>query len=578
MSLFFIIPSVTFSRDVLKADSLIQLLKNDISKIERAELLLSISRIVKIDTAMTYANQALLLAEELENDILKARIYEEQSLIQRKLGNTVQAFEHSFLALDIYENSKKEKRVALLNEQIGSHYLYEKNFDKAIYHYRIALEKNEDSTDVALIAINLGEAFRISERLDSAAFYFKLALDIRDVGNKELIHAYAIGNLGLVHSAQGITEIALSELETALDVLTNLGDHYAASYYKSEIGKIYTNIGRETEGEQLLLESLATANEIGLKEQIKDISKILAEFYERKQVYAKALAYRKQYEVYADSLQNLDNVRKIEGLRADQAIEQKQKEVEYLDQINESTKRLNTVFGLGLFGVSILSFLLFSSYRKIQKTNRDLEIQKKVVEKREVEKGLLLRELNHRVKNNLQMVASLLNLQSNQIVDEEASKALASGKMRVEALSLIHQKLYSKDHHTTIKIKEYLEELVQNLAYTFNPEVQAEIRIEDVDMDIDKAIPLGLIINELCTNALKYAFVDHNDPTLTVQLEKHEKELNLLVKDNGQGFINKENNQQSFGLRLVHSLIDQMDASITQENNSGCQWNIMIPR
>ena len=176
------------------------------------------------------------------------------------------------------------------------------------------------------------------------------------------------------------------------------------------------------------------------------------------------------------------------------------------------------------------------------------------------------------------MIASLLNLQSNQIEDKEASKALESGKMRVEALSLIHQKLYSKDHHTTIKVKEYLDELIKNLVFTFKPEVEVSTNIQDLAMDIDKAIPLGLVINELCTNALKYAFNgSSNSPSLLVHLVQKDDNYDLTISDNGAGIDQSKDKKQSFGLRLVHSLAEQMDANILQINKNGCTWQITIP-
>ena len=378
--LLLVITLFSYSRDSHKADSLIQLLDQKLNDKDKAEILLKISRFVEIDSATYYTNSALDLAEELSDKLLKARILEEKSLIERKLGNTVAAFQHSFMALDIYQDLGLSKRVALLNEQIGSHYLYDKNYKKAIHHLKIAIDGTNtfgDTIDIALIAINLGEAYRVSEQFDSAAYYFQLALDYDKIRKHHLIFAYGMGNLGLVNSAKGETNIALRQLDSALNILTDLGDDYAASYYKSEIGKIYVNEGKETEGEKILLESLETSESIGLKEQIKDISKILSEHYERKGSFQKALIYRKQYESFADSLQNLDNVRQIESLRADQAINQKQQELEYLDQINSSTKKLNLALGIGLFGLTTLSILLYTNFQRLRQSHKKTGRSKK---------------------------------------------------------------------------------------------------------------------------------------------------------------------------------------------------------
>ena len=570
-----------FAQNKRKADSLLQIVIYESQSVkDRAKTLIRLSRVIKLDTALYIANDALSNAQKIGDKLLIAEAYEELGVINRRLGNTIDAFSSSFKALENYELINRSDRIADITEQIGSHYLYDRNYKKAKTYLNKALENYyeiSDTLDITMTLINLGEAYRISNNLDSAEVCFIKSLEFEDYLKDELIYAYALGNLGLVHSAQGNFENAKKELEESTEILERLGDPYAASYYKSEIGKIFVNEGKHEAGEQLLMESLATAEDIGLKEQIKDINKILSEHYENIGTYDEALLFRKQYEIYADSLQNLDNVRQIESLRADQAINQKQKEVEYLDRINASTKKLNLVLGIGLFGLTTLSILLYSSFQRLTQSHKKLEVQKQVIEKREEEKALLLRELNHRVKNNLQMIASLLNLQSSQIEDKEASKALESGKMRVEALSLIHQKLYSKDHHTTIKVKEYLEELIHNLVFTFKPEVTINTNIEDIAMDIDKAIPLGLIINELCTNALKYAFTKSDSPDLDVHLMQQGENYNLTISDNGTGINQSKTNKHSFGLRLVNSLVDQLDATISQINQNGCTWNITMP-
>src|SRR5690606_1197403 len=155
---------------------------------------------------------------------------------------------------------------------------------------------------------------------------------------------------------------------------------------------------------------------------------------------------------------------------------------------------------MGVFSLIIFMCLLYSGNKKIKKINKELSYQKDIISKREKEKALLLRELNHRVKNNLQMISSLLSLQSRELNGHPAKEAIISGKYRVEALSLVHRKLYQEGLDTKIKIKEYVEELVLSLFHGYNTKFKPKFKIANISVGIDIAVPLALIINELTTN------------------------------------------------------------------------------
>lgn len=572
--------SLAQSQNIELADSLKNLESKSMSIDKKINLYIDIAQHDLHEEGLRYAKKAAELAQNQGLKILEAKAYEEISLIERTYGNITSAFNYSFDALRIYQELDMTDRVAGMNEQIGTHYSFDKNFKKAQEYLSIALNnyKNlQDTQDIILVSINLGETYRMNGVLDSAEYYFLESLRLEKSNQDELIYAYSIGNLGLVHSAQGLIDSATIELREATKILEKLGDPYAASYYKSEIGKIYVNVGKPQKGEKLLLESLEVANKEGLKEQIRDISKILSEYYESTGQVTSALNFRKQYEDYNDSLLNIDNVRQIESLRADYQIDQKQKEVQLLNEINKNQKTINYLLTFGVLGFLGLSSMLYRSIKKVNKANLILTKQKEVISKREEEKALLLKELNHRVKNNLQMIASLLNLQSSQVADKEAAQALEAGKMRVEALSLIHQKLYSKDHHTTIGIQSYLDELVRNLIHIYGINITLNINIDDVPLGIDVAIPLGLIVNELVINALKYAYKNVEDPKLEVSFKSSINSKVLIVADNGLGLQDfSDQKEESFGLRLTKSLADQIEGNLIFINDNGCKWKLTL--
>lgn len=195
---------------------------------------------------------------------------------------------------------------------------------------------------------------------------------------------------------------------------------------------------------------------------------------------------------------------------------------------------------------------------------------------------LLMKELHHRVKNNLQIVSSLLSLQSFRIKDKIAADAVREGQHRIEAMSLIHQRLYTTDNITEVNIKEYITDLSESLmqAYGYNKnEFNLILNITNELMNVDKAIPLSLIINELVTNAFKYAFTKEIIPQLTIALHNNNGMMELVILDNGKG-IDKQvwaTNTGSYGKELVHTFTKQLNGTITMSNQNGAKFTLYFP-
>lgn len=185
------------------------------------------------------------------------------------------------------------------------------------------------------------------------------------------------------------------------------------------------------------------------------------------------------------------------------------------------------------------------------------------------DKEVLLKEIHHRVKNNLQVISSLLELQSKGIEDEAALTAIAEGKNRVQSIALIHQKLYQNDDIAAIEFKGFMEDLCSQVTSVFGYKVKTEIDVPKVNLDIDTAVPLGLISNELITNSYKYAFKKEGDGKLEISLkETANGQYVLSVQDNGPGLpkefdIGKAN---SLGLRLVKRLSKQLGGHVEYHN------------
>lgn len=196
------------------------------------------------------------------------------------------------------------------------------------------------------------------------------------------------------------------------------------------------------------------------------------------------------------------------------------------------------------------------------------------------EKEILLKEVHHRVKNNLQVVSSLLGLQSAYITDKEAKRSLEKSRQRVESMSIIHEKLYQSKDLARIDFKEYMESVVSNLITlnnSPNKEVKIILDIEGISLDISRSIPCGLVLNELITNSLKHAFTDGREGEIVIGMRCNESgRISLTVSDNGIGFPDRVDfrKTKSLGMQLVIALIKQIDGVIDMEACAGTCFRI----
>ncbi len=199
------------------------------------------------------------------------------------------------------------------------------------------------------------------------------------------------------------------------------------------------------------------------------------------------------------------------------------------------------------------------------------------------EKEILLDEVNHRVRNNLQIIISLLGLQSAQADNEEVSRILGESVDRIRTMSLIHNRLYQADDLTCIDLGEYIRDLTGELFSSYRnrlSDINLALDVEEVSLPVNKAIPFGLIINELLTNSFKYAFPDGMRGEISVELKLDgEGEMTLIISDNGIGFptdIDIENTK-TFGLQIVNALVLQVDGSLEIDKVGGTKFIIKAP-
>lgn len=575
-----LICSVCFSQNRQKADSLISIFKEKkLSQNENVELLLLLAHYhPDIDSAYYLSKQSLEIASQIDNDILIARAYEEISNKQSILGNINESFQASFNALRIYESLNMVEQQAATYNQVAVNYMSSKNYEAAIAYLKKAIkiyESGDQKGNLILTELNLGEMYRLSGKLDTATTTFKKILDLNKSLQNEIVQGYSLGNLGMIYNARDDLAFAKANLNSAIKILSPLEDSYSLSIYTTELAEVYEKEGNFRIAEEKYLQALEIARDLNLKQEIHDFSKKLSEFYEVRAQSDKALLYIKLHQVYKDSLVNKENIERREQIKAGYEIDKRESEIGLLNTINTKQKYLMLTLGIVLSIILTFLYFIYQGSKRLKKANATLKTQKEIISHKEHEKAILLKELNHRVKNNLQMISSLLSLQSEELEGHPAQEAIVSGQHRVEALSLVHKKLYQQGIETKIEIKEYIEELVLGLIYSYQMDINPKFNIKPISISIDKAIPISLIINELVTNSLKYAFNESREPQLEINVGQNENGISIAIIDNGRGFEkNALEKSNSFGIKLVKSLVQQLKGDIELANNMGTHWTL----
>ncbi|UKN00564.1 PAS domain S-box protein [Paracrocinitomix mangrovi] len=212
----------------------------------------------------------------------------------------------------------------------------------------------------------------------------------------------------------------------------------------------------------------------------------------------------------------------------------------------------------------------------------DIENELKLIESIK-EKEVLLKEVHHRVKNNLQVINSILNLQSSYIEDEETLQIIIESQNRIRSMSFIHESLYQTKDFSSINFKDYITNLVQNLVHTYevySDKTDLDLKIEDVDLALDQAIPCGLILNELITNALKYAYPEGQSGKITIEVFEKDGKVYMRVQDFGVGLPEEFDISETdtLGLSLVDTLIDQLDGELLLKTQKGTEILIIFEK
>lgn len=429
---------------------------------------------------------------------------------------------------------------------------------------------------------NLGELEALVGNYDSAQYYYQQAVSLSRTSDRKAMLVSSLNQLGGVYLHEGKKAKAYKSLEEAVVLGEQLGGKYELAYVYSNLADYYIAIDQPRRALEYAQKAESISDEqflVGVKQQTHLIR---SKAYEALGNDAQALSFYKAYVALGDSLKNEDKVREITKLnmqhefdktQAIQLAEQQQKDLLVAERLERERIQRYALIGL-LGGVGIVALLLWRADRRKRQTNAILANKNELIQHSLEEKETLLREIHHRVKNNLQVISSLLSLQSQHIQDQGVQAAIQEGRNRVKSMAMIHQNLYQTDNLTGIEVNEYIDKLTHSLFQSYNinsDRVALKTDITPLNLDVDTVIPLGLILNELLTNALKYAFPDQQEGRIEVSLKETDQALVLQVADNGVGLPRELDPLQapSMGYKLIRAFLAKLKGSMEVSREAG---------
>lgn len=498
---------------------------------------------------------------------------------------------------------REKKREMGIMESVAFYDIYSNlgMYRKAMDDYIANVKRTIDETDFygqAEYYNNLGNYLRLDGSTPTALSYYKKAKGFADVfldnvtrkksehvlREANLLKGVIEGNIGKCHVDLKQYEQAIPYLESAINRIkenSNNNRDYASEITENSlaISECYLLLKNYAKATDYLSDNLQT----NTTENLLKKNRLLALYYEMTEDYKSSASYLRKEIRIRDSIsehesqlrqQQLSTVM-FKNLKYSQDMLAQQKlALEKQRNENLAKDKRNSLVLISLL-FTLLGFAgLVYAYLKSIKNQRLIAEQKYIIENSLVEKDSLLKEIHHRVKNNLQMVSSLLSLQTKNTRSKAAIEALEEGKSRVKAMALIHQKLYQNEDLSVIEMQSYIESLINSVQSVYKKgghNISITVDAEGVELDIDRAIPFGLILNELVSNSFKYAF-PHGDENgkIYIHLRKSgEHEGYFEYSDNGIGLPEdtEERANTSMGIRLMNRLANQLQTTLNIDKN-----------
>ena len=508
------------------------------------------------------------MLNNLANDYLRKSMYDE-------------AQQALFDAIKIYESLGNQRGVAIAYKYLAILFEESEDPEQSINYASQAIEifkSHEDYYNHSITLWSLIHSHRMLKQYDQAIAAANQCIDIVDTHIPEelAIKTRGYAYRGDAEAEKGDYYAALESHRAAYAIVEGaIGpDRPATKTYRASIGDDLRRLGKPEEALPHQLAGIQGQLDLGVTKIWKEYAEV-TETYKALGDFEKALEYqakgtREKYAMLEDKIKNLETeaVAKYESGKKDQALAEQEQ------QLKQQRKIQLLVAGIAGM-LALLLGILFYNYRRNKKTTA-------LLAKRNTENELLLKEIHHRVKNNLSIVSGLLTLQGDRVDDPDTHAVMRATQNRVQAMGILHQKLYKGQNLDAIEMKDYLLNLSEGVLDAFDADqrIEIELAMDELELDVDTAVPIGLIVNELLTNALKYAFPEERKGKVQIQLKEiNASDLLLEIADNGIGAdFSAPAQGTGFGTQLIQLLTQQLQGSIDTEISEGTRISLRLKK
>ncbi len=493
----------------------------------------------KLGQAADYALEVLQLGKKLNDNRAIAMAYSDLSNLFWKQSKFEAGLEYGLKSLAIFE----ERGINDLDYDftlfvVGNNYMSLKEYQKALNYFQHSIAIGErygfynNLSDAYMYLLDLyayQNQYEKAEEAGAAALKYAELLD----NNFMVMRSWL--SIGKLHNLQGKYSKAIESLQKSITIATDeFGDNFFLSQAYSGLGKAYAGNHQYQEAYQAFAE----------------------------------------YDKFKDAVFTVEADQRISRLQTEFKVAEKESTIQSQIHLIKKQKTVQILTIIVVVLLVLYVVLLYKTVRSNAKKNR-------LLEKQNEEKEFLLKEIHHRVKNNLEIVSSLLFLQSSQIDDPNILEAMQKSQQRVQSMSMIHQKLYKGKSLATVEMKDYFQNLGNSIIDSYGAEkrIMFVCNMDLLELEVDIAIPVGLIVNELLTNSMKYAFPKDAFGKVEIRLEEVGSVLHLKVADNGIGTMRGEKPEGTgFGTQLIDLLTRQLDGKmkLTVQNGTSVSFEFKM--
>lgn len=539
------------------------------------------------DSAIILGQNIIANVKSYEKSNSLAKTYAQMGVAYDLKGMPDTALSFFHKAIKIQESNKDSVGLSFSYNNLGLMYYAQYDYPEALKHLRKSQEIDMQIGDFEHVAgsmVNIGIILTYLDSLEESVNYYNQAISLYEKANNEKGKVVVLSNLGKVYFGQKEYNKAL-ETYHKVEVFYNQNnatpEEFSGCY--NSLSNTYFELKKYDKAIEYALKDLEVCNKAQLTNKKQFVYEILNRIYFAKGDYKTAYGYVQKYAALRDSILNDNRTAVIKEMQVKYETEKTKGELaktQLEKEKNEIEHQKERVFYFGGIAVLLLVLvMLFFRFKSKQKINKLLEEKNNLNEAIIEQKEMMMAEVHHRVKNNLQLISNIIDLQVRNSQNNEVSESLNDIHKRIFTISELHHFLYKGEDVQKIDIHHYLTGLMDGLKQTFNKEVNTNINVEAMKLSADTSVPIGLIVNELVTNAFKHAFKGVDNPILSIKLKKQNNTLYLSIADNGLGIQeNNEEEKTSFGMKMIRSLCRQLKATWNTSSNNGTEHTFLIER